>query len=115
VLAALDPTRLRRILARPLERRASATIADPCELQRELEGVRRQGYAVIIDELEDGLASVSVPILGADRRLLGTVAVTGPSFRFDVVRRRAAPSRRSRPGSAATDRDSPYHDAVSTR
>jgi DNA-binding IclR family transcriptional regulator len=50
----------------------------------------RQGYSVIVDELEDGLASVSVPILGADRRLLGTVNVTGPSFRFDVVRRRAA-------------------------
>jgi DNA-binding IclR family transcriptional regulator len=90
VLAALDPTRLRRILGRPLERRTSATITDPDELQRELERVRRQGYAVIVDELEDGLASVSVPILGGDRRLLGTVNVTGPSFRFDVVRRRAA-------------------------
>jgi DNA-binding IclR family transcriptional regulator len=90
VLAALDPTRLRRILERPLERRTSATITDPGELQRELERVRRQGYAVIVDELEDGLASVSVPILGADGRLLGTVNVTGPSFRFDVVRRRAA-------------------------
>lgn len=90
VLAALDPTRLRRILARPLERRTSATITDPGELQRELERVRRQGYSVIVDELEDGLASVSVPILGADRRLLGTVNVTGPSFRFDVARRRAA-------------------------
>ena len=90
VLAALDPTRLRRVLARPLERRTSATITDPDELQRELERVRRQGYSVIVDELEDGLASVSVPILGADRRLLGTVNVTGPSFRFDVVRRRAA-------------------------
>jgi DNA-binding IclR family transcriptional regulator len=33
---------------------------------------------------------VSVPIVGADRRLLGTVNVTGPTFRFDAVRRRAA-------------------------
>jgi len=90
VLAALDPTRLRHILARPLERRASATITDPGELQRELERVRREGYSVIVDELEDGLASVSVPILGADRRLLGTVNITRPSFRFDVARRRAA-------------------------
>jgi DNA-binding IclR family transcriptional regulator len=90
VLAALDPTRLRRIVARPLEQRTSVTITDPGELQRELERVRRQGYSVVVDELEDGLASVSVPILGADRRLLGTVDVTGPSFRFDVVRRRAA-------------------------
>jgi DNA-binding IclR family transcriptional regulator len=90
VLAALDPTRLGRILARPLERRTSATITDPDELDRELERVRRQGYSVIVDELEDGLASVSVPIVGADRRLLGTVNVTGPTFRFDAVRRRAA-------------------------
>jgi DNA-binding IclR family transcriptional regulator len=90
VLAALDPTRVRRILARPLERRTSATITDQGELQRELERVRRQGYSVVVDELEDGLASVSVPILGADRRLLGTVNVTGPTFRFDAARRRAA-------------------------
>jgi DNA-binding IclR family transcriptional regulator len=90
VLAALDPTQLGRILARPLERRTSATITDPDELDRELERVRRQGYSVIVDELEDGLASVSVPIVGADRRLLGTVNVTGPTFRFDAVRRRAA-------------------------
>jgi DNA-binding IclR family transcriptional regulator len=90
VLAALDPTRLRRILSRPLERHTPATITDPGELQSELERVRRQGYSVIVDELEDGLASVSVPILGAGRRLLGTVNVTGPSFRFDPARRRDA-------------------------
>jgi DNA-binding IclR family transcriptional regulator len=90
VLAALDPARLRRILSRALERHTPATITDPGDLQRELERVRRQGYSVIVDELEEGLASVSVPILGAGRRLLGTVNVTGPSFRFDPARRRAA-------------------------
>lgn len=90
VLAELDAPRLRRLLARPLERRTPATITDPALLRTEIERVRRLGYAAIVDELEEGLASLSVPIFEPGRRLLGTVNVTGPSFRLDASRRHDA-------------------------
>jgi DNA-binding IclR family transcriptional regulator len=90
VLAALDPERLDRVLSAPLERLTSATITDPEALRRELERVREQRHSVIVDELEEGLASVSVPILAGPGVLLGSVNVTGPTFRFDADRRARA-------------------------
>jgi DNA-binding IclR family transcriptional regulator len=90
LLAALDPPRLERVLSGPLERLTPATITDPEVLRREIDRVREQAYSVIIDELEEGLASVSVPILAAPGILLGSVNVTGPTFRFDAGRRTEA-------------------------
>jgi IclR family transcriptional regulator, KDG regulon repressor len=52
--------------------------------------VTSRGYAEIVDELEEGLSSVSVPIVEAEGQLVATLNVTGPSFRFDEEKRVAA-------------------------
>lgn len=90
LLAALEPAGLERFLRGTLERPTGATITDRIVLRAEIERVRVQGYAAMVDELEDGLASVSVPINEAGGELVATVNVTGPSFRFDAERRAAA-------------------------
>jgi DNA-binding IclR family transcriptional regulator len=90
LLASLEAVRLERFLFGGLERPTAATITDPGELRSEIERVRAQGYAAIVDELEEGLASVSVPIADGDGRLVATLNVTGPSFRLDAERRTAA-------------------------
>jgi DNA-binding IclR family transcriptional regulator len=90
LLAALEPARLERILKAPLERHTAATITDADALRRELELVAARGYAEISDELEEGLASLSVPIFEHGGRLVATLNVTGPTFRFDAQRRQAA-------------------------
>jgi DNA-binding IclR family transcriptional regulator len=90
LLAAFEPARLERFLEAPLERPTEATITDPHLLRREIELVTERGYAEIVDELEDGLASVSVPIVEREGRLVATLNVTGPSFRLDARRRSAA-------------------------
>jgi DNA-binding IclR family transcriptional regulator len=90
LLAAFEPARLERFLGGPHERLTSATITDPDALRREIELVASRGYADISDELEEGLASVSVPIVEHEGRLVATLNVTGPSFRFDEPRRLAA-------------------------
>ncbi len=90
LLGTLEPARLERFLLGRLERPASATITDPTRLRAEIERVREQGYAELVDELEDGLASVSVPIVDGVGRLVATLNVTGPSFRLDAERRIAA-------------------------
>jgi DNA-binding IclR family transcriptional regulator len=90
LLAAFEPARLGRFLEAPLERQTAATITDPQVLRREIELVAERGYAEIVDELEDGLASVSVPIVEGEGRLVATLNVTGPSFRLDARRRIAA-------------------------
>src|SRR5262249_40582876 len=56
--AELDASRANASLPRSPDR----TIPDPAELRRRLAEVRRQGYATIDQELEEGLRSISVPL-----------------------------------------------------
>lgn len=90
LLASFEPARLERFLDAPLEPCTAATITDPDLLRREIERVSSRGYAEIVDELEEGLSSVSVPIVEAEGQLVATLNVTGPSFRFDEEKRVAA-------------------------
>lgn len=94
VLATWDEARLDSFLRGRLERCASKTIIDPALLRQDIDGVRERGYSEIVDELEDGLAALSAPIFSRDgpaserpARLLGIVAVSGPTFRFDAKAR----------------------------
>jgi DNA-binding IclR family transcriptional regulator len=72
----------------PLPRFTSTTIVEPEPLRAELQRVRRAGSAELVDELEDGLASISAAVHGADGRLAAMVGVSGPTFRLGRSRRR---------------------------
>ena len=88
LLSELDPDELDAWLAAaPLASHTGRTIVDPAALRRELEGVRRHQWAELADELEEGLASLSVPV----RRqgvLSGVIGLSGPTFRLGRARRR---------------------------
>ena len=45
-----------------LEPRTDVTVTDPAELKRVLLKVRAQGYAMVDQELEDGLSAIAVPV-----------------------------------------------------
>lgn len=47
----------------------------------ELRAARRHGYAVVNEELAEGGGAVAAPIVH-DGRVVGTVAVSGPTFRL---------------------------------
>lgn len=49
---------------------------------RTLTEVRRRGWAQSVGEREQGVASVSAPVLGPDGSLLGAVSVSGPLERM---------------------------------
>lgn len=83
LLAASDQTRLSRLLPRRLPPVTPHTITSRRALNRELDLTRAQGYATTVDELEEGLAGISVGIYGADHAFLGAVNVSGLSQRFD--------------------------------
>lgn len=90
-------------LPKRLERHASRTITDRSELEVELARIRERGYAEIVDELEDGLAAVSVPIL-LDGALIASVNVSGPTARFDdAARARSLPALRTAANEIARD------------
>jgi DNA-binding IclR family transcriptional regulator len=65
-----------------LEKISSKTITSRTRLLAELEVVRKKGYAIIIDELEDGLVAVAAPIRENDGRVVGAISISGPSPRL---------------------------------
>jgi DNA-binding IclR family transcriptional regulator len=57
------------------------TITERPLLERELERVRKQGYAVSNEERDEGVSGVAAPVFSGGR-LTYCVALGGPSFRF---------------------------------
>jgi DNA-binding IclR family transcriptional regulator len=91
LLSTYDKERLERWLRDPLPALTEHTITSRRALRRELEQVRERGYATTVDELEEGLAGVSVGIFGESDALVGVINVSGLSQRLDeAARRRAA-------------------------
>jgi len=63
LLAGLDERELDGFLDHAeLKALTAATVTEPVRLRREIVRVRRQGWALVDQELEDGLRSVAVPI-----------------------------------------------------
>ena len=75
LLASYDEPALARFLRRPREALTPATITAASALRQELEAVREQGFGASVDELEAGLASVSVGVQGDSAALVGIVNV----------------------------------------
>jgi DNA-binding IclR family transcriptional regulator len=63
----------------PLGHRAPATMS---QLFERLHDERRNGYAVAVDEIETGLASVGAPVRDSTGRVIAALNVSGPTFRF---------------------------------
>lgn len=82
VLSELSSDQLDEVLRTPLTRHTAATIADPDALRSELDRVRRQGWAQMVDELEDGLTGISVPVYDGQRQLVGVVGATAATQRM---------------------------------
>jgi len=64
---------------------------DRGHFERQLEDIRRQGYATSMEEREPGAAAVAAPIFNRDRKLVAALSVSGPVSRFtpDAVREHA--------------------------
>ncbi|MFH8656011.1 IclR family transcriptional regulator domain-containing protein [Streptomyces afghaniensis] len=82
--------RLARAELKPLTPR---TIATPQALRAELRRVRRQGYAVVDQELEEGLRSVAAPVRDRDGEVVAAVNIAVHAGRnsVDSVRRDLLP------------------------
>ncbi len=61
--------------------RSKTSVQDAKDLLERLTKIREQGYAVEIEEAEDGLSCISVPILSGDRAICA-ISVSGPTTRI---------------------------------
>jgi IclR family pca regulon transcriptional regulator len=77
LLASLPDAELDERLERiDLRRLTSHTVKDVAELRREIAKVRTQGYAVVDQELEEGLRSAAVPIRDASGHAVAALNVS---------------------------------------
>jgi IclR family transcriptional regulator, pca regulon regulatory protein len=85
-LAALPDQDLDAYLARvTLEARTAKTITDPAQLRTKLMDVRLRGYALVDQELEEGVTSIAVPVRDGDGRVVASVNVGTQSWRLTAA------------------------------
>jgi DNA-binding IclR family transcriptional regulator len=73
-----------------LARLGPHTITSRAALERELAKVRRDGYAVGLEELEPGFIAIGAPVRNAHGRTVAAVSVGGPKARLGGARLRTA-------------------------
>jgi DNA-binding IclR family transcriptional regulator len=82
-LAALAPEELEaRLAGLELARFTAATITDPAALGAELERVRRRGWAVDDEEVEEGVYCLGAAVRDHRRLAVAAISVAGPAYRL---------------------------------
>jgi DNA-binding IclR family transcriptional regulator len=66
-----------------LERHAPRTVTRRTTLHRQLAEVGKRGYALAVDELEQGLTALAAPIRDAHGDVVAAVSVSGSTHRID--------------------------------
>ncbi|TYB59887.1 helix-turn-helix domain-containing protein [Nonomuraea sp. PA05] len=85
LLAALPGEELESYLSRVCPRRlTSRTIVLPAALRAELDGVRERGWAMVDQELEEGLRSIAAPIRDRTGRTVAAVNVSTHATRTSL-------------------------------
>lgn len=86
LLAAKTSEDLDRYLAEVrLVPRTRRTVTDPGQLRQVLDDVRRLGHALVEQELEDGLASIAVPIHDGGGTVVAAMNVSANALRVDAA------------------------------
>lgn len=82
LLSGLAPERLDAVIAAtPLEARTPRTLTDAAALREAIAQVRRQGWALVEQELEPGLMSLSAPIRDRQGRIIAALNISGNAQR----------------------------------
>ena len=86
-LLALLPAPLRRDYLRTrLTRHTDRTIVSAAALERELDRIRRKGFAVAAEELERGYLAIGAAVRDHDGRPVAAISLGGPRLRFPTTR-----------------------------
>ena len=82
MLAYLPPAERAVRLPRPLMRHTDQTIVEEKALEASLRKARRQGYAIVHEEFEEGFSALAAPVFDHTGRVAGAVSISGPTYRL---------------------------------
>lgn len=84
LLAHLPDKRIDEIIdEHGLQPATSRTITESAPLRKELNEIRKRGYAIDEGEKREGLRGIAVPLLDEQNTIAGAIGVAGPKNRFD--------------------------------
>jgi len=84
LLAHIPEEERKKILGgKVLPRLTENTITDKRELEKELNKVREQGFALDQEENEKDVRCIAAPIRNYQRRVIAAISISGPAFRID--------------------------------
>jgi len=86
LLAYLPALRRTELLNQELERFTSETHTAAESLENELSEIRARGWAKAIEELEEGLNAVAVPVRDHTGTVVAALSVAGPAYRMEEDR-----------------------------
>jgi IclR family pca regulon transcriptional regulator len=87
LLSGLSPEELDGYFRRAvIERLTERTVVDPKRLRQILEDVRRRGWAMVDQELEQGVRSIAVPIRDGSGAIAAAMNVSGHASRVSNAR-----------------------------
>lgn len=66
-----------------LQSKTARTITSRTQLNSELEKVRKAGFAIIDNELENGLVAVAAPVFNHDGKVVAAISISGPDARIN--------------------------------
>lgn len=83
LLADLDWSNVSEVFSKvELDPLTENTIHEISELRRELEQVRKQGYAVDREETEKGAACIAAPVRNSNDKVVAAISISGPVIRI---------------------------------
>ncbi|MED4585281.1 IclR family transcriptional regulator [Brevibacillus choshinensis] len=88
VLAYKEPKEQDEII-RMIERQgfypfSSKTVRDVKELIDHLNLIKKQGFAVCVDEFSEGITSIAAPVYDYNESVVAAISITGPNNRMDI-------------------------------
>jgi DNA-binding IclR family transcriptional regulator len=86
ILAYRSPEAIEPVLGGPLPRHTGHTISARPALEAELERIRKEGFAVDNEEMEDGVRCIAVPVFDRRGDIAAALSVSGPTTRMTVQR-----------------------------
>jgi DNA-binding IclR family transcriptional regulator len=71
-----------RAMAQKIQEEIYKEVLDFQQLMEEFMLIRQQGYVRTASEVDEGVSALAVPLLTSSGRVLGSISIAGPSFRF---------------------------------
>lgn len=88
-LLAFASDEVRQRITASLRRFTARTVIEPAKLERELQAIRKTGFATTRGEWHEAVSGIAAPILAQEHRAVAAVGVSGLSARVTAAKLRA--------------------------